>query len=130
MKVFVATSVNQGVRAKDEMNCIDGELVWMVDPCPLSVRYPDGPCPCGRTFRGMYSDGVTTTALVRDIDRLTREEYELALKASHDNRPGCTCPFDAPAMVDALIRRAARWPVGTIVGRRLQRVVARDRVST
>ena len=129
MKVFVATSANQGVRAHDEMSCIEGELVWMVAPCPLSLRYPDGPCNCGRTFRGMYSDGWTTTAVVRDVDGLTREDYETALTASHDNRPECTCPFDAAAMVDELIRRAAAWPVGTVVGRRPQRIIERDRMA-
>jgi hypothetical protein len=55
------------------MSCIEGELVWMVAPCPLSLRYPNGPCSCGRTFRGMYSDGQTTTAVVREVDGLTRE---------------------------------------------------------
>jgi len=50
MKTFVATSETQGARASDTMTCVEGELVWMVDPCPLSTRHPDGPCACGHVL--------------------------------------------------------------------------------
>ena len=43
MKALVATAETQGSRKSDFTNCIDGELVWMLDPCPVSSRYPDGP---------------------------------------------------------------------------------------
>lgn len=129
MKVLVATIETQGARHYDEMSCVDGELVWMVEPCPLSRRYPEGPCCCGITFSGMYSDGKTTTALVRDIEGLTREDYVAALRASHDNRPACTCPFEPESMVDQLMRRAERWPVGSVVGRRLERLAVRGMVD-
>lgn len=125
MKTFVATSETQGARTSDMMTCIEGELVWMVDPCPLSMRYPEGPCACGRTFSGMYSAGETSTALVRDIEGLTVRDYELALEASHEDHPGCTCIVDAPRMIGDLVRRADRWPVGAVVERRLDRLALR-----
>lgn len=86
-------------------------------------------CCCGRTFTGRYSDGETTTALVRDIRGLTREDYETALSASRDNRSQCTCPFDTPRMANTLIRRAARWPEGAVVSRRLDVLAIREPVS-
>ena len=42
MKVLVATRVTQGARTTDSSDCVDGELVWMIDPCPMSRRDPDG----------------------------------------------------------------------------------------
>ena len=42
MKVFVATRETQGARPSDFNSCIDGELVWMLDPCPESKRRPYG----------------------------------------------------------------------------------------
>lgn len=125
MKTFVATGETQNARRFDVMTCIEGELVWMVDPCPMSIRDPDGPCACGRTFSGMYSAGETSTALVRDIEGLTVRDYELALTASHDDHPGCTCVVDAPWMIGDLMRRAERWPVGAVVERRLDRLALR-----
>lgn len=125
MKTFVATSETQSASRFDVMTCIEGELVWMVDPCPLSIRYPDGPCACGRTFSGMYSAGETSTALVREIEGLTVRDFELALTASHDDHPGCSCIVDAPRMVGDLMHRADRWPVGAVVERRLDRLALR-----
>jgi hypothetical protein len=125
MKVFVATCDTQGGSDDDLMEAVEGELVWMVEPCPLSRRYPDGPCVCGVTFTGMFSSGVTSTAAVRDIAGLTRADYEAALEACHDNRPECTCPWNSQRMADSLLHRASRWPTGTVVSRRLDVVSAR-----
>ena len=129
MKAFVATRVTQGKRPSDFSHCIDGELVWMIDPCPLSRRHPDGPCGCGRSFSGMSTDGYTTTAVVRDIPGFSRGDYEMALRSCFEAQGWCPCCLNrsVPDIVDELIDLAASWADGTVVGRRLDRVLARHR---
>ena len=121
MKVLVATSETQGARPSDYTDCIDGELVWMLDPCPESKRRPYGPCGCGRSFQGMNSHGETTTSVVREMPGLTAEDYAAALRASFDAQDWCSCCTSVG--VDKHIARlstlAARWPVGTVVERQL-----------
>jgi hypothetical protein len=36
MKALVATEATQGSQLKDFSDCVEGELVWMLDPCPAS----------------------------------------------------------------------------------------------
>ncbi|WP_206750310.1 hypothetical protein [Cryobacterium sp. TMS1-13-1] len=121
MHVLVATDATQGARRSDFANCIKGELVWMLDVCPESRRNPDGQCPCGRSFRGLYSDEETTTALVTDLPNLTRSEYQRALYENHgdaDSCPACRVrPFSK--VVDELIRLGSLWPIGTVMERRV-----------
>ena len=59
----------------------------MLDPCPVSRRYPDGPCGCGRSFSGLSSHAYTTTAVVREIPGLTRQDYEKAKATNKDALP-------------------------------------------
>lgn len=129
MKALVATAETQGSRKSDFTNCIDGELVWMLDPCPVSWRYPDGPCRCGRSFSGLSSHAYTTTAVVREIPGLTRKDYEKALRACFDARGWCPCCSvrSVREIVDELIDLASCWADGTVVGRRLGAVMARYR---
>ena len=74
MKLLVAAPIF-GIRTIRE--CLDGELVWLPDPCPDSVRDPGGPCSCGQTFTGLDTDGLTTTAMVRDFPELTPDLFRL-----------------------------------------------------
>lgn len=129
MKALVATSETQGSRKSDFADCIEGELVWMLDACPRSRRNPDGGCGCGRSFSGMSSHEFTTTAVVREIPGFSRKDYEKALRASFDAQGWCPCCSSRPVrvVVDELIDLAARWSDGTVVGRRLDRVMARRR---
>ncbi|WP_104082025.1 hypothetical protein [Cryobacterium sp. Y11] len=121
MHVLVATNATQGARRSDFANCIEGELVWMLDACPDSRRRPDGKCPCGRSFRGLMSDRGTTTALVKDLPELTRADYENAMEASFDARGWCPCccMSTVSEFVDELISCAEFWPVGTVIERRV-----------
>lgn len=125
MKALVATRAAQSAKERAEFDCVDGELVWLVEPCPLSRRHPDGPCACGRLFRGTFTDGRTATAVVKDVPNLSRDDVVLALRASHDDNPACTCLFDAPRLADELLALAAPWPVGMVLERRLDRVAPR-----
>lgn len=121
MKVLVATRATQGTRARDFSSCISGELVWVIDPCPVSLRNPNGPCSCGRSFTGMSSDGSTTTAVVREIADFSRADYENALTSSLEAKGWCACCYSrtVPEFVGDLIAMAEPWPIGAVVGRRL-----------
>jgi hypothetical protein len=52
MKILVATGLTQGLEANDYHYCIEGELVWIQEPCERDKRNPDMPCGCGRGFAG------------------------------------------------------------------------------
>ncbi len=69
MKVFVATSQMQGVRADDYCWTVEGELVRLPG---LTCDCPD--CGCERGMAGLSSSRATTTAKVvdrRDLDPQT-----------------------------------------------------------
>lgn len=121
MKVLVATVTTQGTRSTDFDDCVEGELVWMLDPCLESQRDPYGVCGCGRSFSGMNSHGSTTTALVRDIPDLDVASYTEALIASFEAQGWCSCctARDPEEIIEDLIGFASRLPEGTVVERRL-----------
>ena len=121
MKVIVATSATQGTRPTDFDDCVEGELVWMLEPCPESKRNPCGACGCGRSFSGMNSHGSTTTSLVRDIPDLTIADYAKALKASFEAQGWCSCctSRNLDDIVEELIDLASEWPEGAVLERRL-----------
>ena len=129
MKVLVATSLTQGTRAGDVMGCIDGELVYMIEACPYGRRQPYGACDCGITFRGMTSDEVATTAVVREMPGLSLDAYVDCLDATHrfKRERGCTCTFDALDDAWALLAIAGSLAIGTVVERRVDRVTVRKR---
>lgn len=119
MKALVATRATQGQRASDCMECVDGELLWMTDVCPYSRAHPDGECPCGRSFRGLASDGATTTAVIRDVRGLTREHYVDALRSCIDCNDECSCIVDTEGLVDAMLALARNLPDGAVIERRV-----------
>lgn len=130
MKVLVATSLTQGQRTADFHDCIEGELVWMLEACPSSQQDPDGECGCGRSFSGMNSHGSTTTALVREWPDLTIADYAEALRASFEAQKWCSC-CTARTLEDViaeLIQRASELPEGSVVQRRLDSLTARTLV--
>ncbi|MEV1131833.1 hypothetical protein [Agromyces sp. NPDC049794] len=131
MKVLVATSVAQGTRSTDVMRCVEGEFVYMIEACPYSARRPYGSCDCGITFRGMTSDEVTTTAIVRAVPGLDLETYVDCLDATHrfKHKLGCTCDFDAVAQAWNLTAIAGMFAEGTIVERLVDRVIVRRGVA-
>ena len=127
MKVIVATRESQGARPSDFNDCVDGELVWMLDPCPESRRRPYGPCGCGRSFQGMNSHGSTTTGIVREFPGLTPEDYADALRASFDAQDWCECcrTQGVDTHVAQLAYIASRFAEGAVVERQLREVRVR-----
>ena len=81
MKILVATSFTQGTSPDDYHYCVDGELVWLQEPCDRDKRNPDGPCGCGRGFAGAASHRATTAAMVVQ-SLLTRDDVVLAFRTS------------------------------------------------
>ena len=137
MKVLVATEMLQSrqtgkqsqaarrASAGQRHGCIPGELVWMIDPCPVSQHNPNGPCDCARTFTGMSSDGRTPTAIVTDIVGLSRDDYIEALCACFDAKGWCPCctARSVDVVIDELIAFGDAIPSGTLVGRCLDSLI-------
>ncbi len=117
MKVLVATALTQGERKGDYNRCIEGELVWVQEPCASDRRNPDGPCGCGRGFAGMSSHRSTTTARVDEIAGFTRDDMILAMQTSL--RDGGWPEHWAADLADGLLELASLWGVGTVIDRRI-----------
>src|SRR5258708_3521129 len=59
MKILVATGWTQGTNPSDYHYCVEGELVWVQEPCDRARADPDGGCGCGRGFAGAASHRAT-----------------------------------------------------------------------
>ena len=116
MKILVATGLTQGTNPNDYHYCVEGELVWIQEPCDRDRRNPAGPCGCGRGFAGAASHRATTTAMVVDSD-LTRGDLVLAYRTSlEDGR----WPVEwAEDVTDDVLHLIAPLPPGTIMVRKL-----------
>ncbi|CAN5434247.1 hypothetical protein BH09ACT4_BH09ACT4_15370 [soil metagenome] len=124
MKVLVAA--NPRLSDPYAKSCREGELVWLVDPCPDSLRDPENSeCSCARTFSGLETDGLTEVAEVVDIPEVTREGFTDHFWHTHGDRVGCTCSL-RERMPAELLSLASSWPVGTLLARRGRRLVVCD----
>ena len=131
MRVLVATHDTNGQVAGDYDFCIEGELLYVQDPCDADLRDPGGGCGCGRGFAGMNSHRSCTTAKVVDA-QLSADDVREALRASLAAggwlNPAFCPPEEAEAIVDELFGElsglAERLPLGSIVRRRLDTFTA------
>lgn len=121
MKVLVATTESQGQLLGDYARAVDGELVTAaVLECGSPRRCG---CGCGRGFRGLASEGATTTAMIVDVPELDRDELWDVLYDSLE-RQGWLQHLDSEAIDDVVSEHlacieivCANYAVGTIVGR-------------
>lgn len=127
MKILTATGLTQGTSPRDYHHCIDGELVWIQEPCAKDRRDPDGPCGCGRGFAGAASHRATTTALVKE-SRMTRDDVILAFKTSLVDG-GWPVEW-AEAVADDNLEVAAQLPAGAIIVRNLDQFYLRGALLT
>jgi hypothetical protein len=127
MKILTATSRTQGQRDSDFHWCIEGELVHFGLVCAADREDPDGGCGCGRAFAGLNSHRATTTAMVRDIDDFTRDDYIEAIRSSLAQQGWD--PSTAEDEADELIQILSDWPVGAVAERRLNHVQVRTVLS-
>lgn len=125
MKILVATGHMQGTRPDDYHYCVDGELVWIQEPCDRDLRNPDGPCGCGRGFAGAASHRATTTAMVVESE-MTRKEVILAFETSLGD--GGWPVAWAEEVADENLEIAAGLPVGAIITRKLENYFLRGAV--
>ena len=126
MRVLVATRQTNGLAEGDCDFCIEGELVYMQEPCGSDLCDPNGPCGCGRGFSGMNSHRATTTALVIDApfgEGDVRQALRSSLEAGAWIDPRIHADELAEVMVgealDDMRVVAGRFPVGSVVRRRL-----------
>jgi hypothetical protein len=122
MRILVATGLTQGLELNDYHHCIDGELVWIQEPCAKDRYDPDGPCGCGRGFAGAASHRATTTARVIESE-LTPDEMVLAFQTSLADGGW---PIEwAEDVADENLAIAGDLPVGAVIGRRLDGILLR-----
>lgn len=132
MRFIVATQETNGDVAGDFTFCTEGELVRLDEPCDRDRRDPEGGCGCGRAFGGLHSHRATTTARVAELDLSEadlREAIRSSLEAGGWLDPRFCTPELGQAMVDEAFEGgqqiAEHFPVGTVIGRRLDQVFAR-----
>lgn len=132
MKLLTATYRGQGQRQGDCCHAIEGELVLVGDVCARDRDDPDGGCGCARSFAGMNSHRATTTAMVRETD-LSYEDLGLAVAGFFTTGgmgPDVLGEEDFADLVDQVVGETVDfgqpWPVGTVVGRRLDWVSRRS----
>jgi hypothetical protein len=117
MKILVATALTQGTSQDDYHYCIEGELVWLQEPCDRDKNNPEGPCGCGRGFAGAASHRATTTAMVVE-SAMTRSEVVQAFRTSLSDG-GWPIKW-ADEVADENLEIAAKLPAGTIIIRKLE----------
>jgi hypothetical protein len=122
MKILVATALTQGLESNDYHYCVEGELVWIQEPCARDGNDPDGPCGCGRGFAGAASHRATTTATVVESE-LCRDELILAFETSLVDGGW---PIEwAENVADENLTIARRFPVRSVIGRQLDGILLR-----
>lgn len=125
MKILVATGHMQGASPDDYHYCVEGELVWIQEPCDRDLRDPDGPCGCGRGFAGAASHRATTTAMVAESE-MTRRDVILAFETSLGD--GGWPTTWAEEVADENLEIAAKLPVGAVITRKLENYFLRGAV--
>jgi hypothetical protein len=115
MKVLVATTESQGERETDYNWTVEGELVWIQEPCATDMRRLPQACGCGRGFAGLASHRATSTAKVVDQPELSVADFTTAIRTSIGD--GGWPPEWAEIIAQDLLDFAAAWEVGTVVER-------------
>ena len=122
MKIVVATGMTQGARDGDYNFCVEGELIWVQEPCDSGRRDPDDGCGCARGFAGAASHRATTTAHVVESD-MTLDDLVLAFETSLQD--GGWPAAWAETIAEDCVRLAAQFPCGAVIDRRLNFFSAR-----
>lgn len=115
MKILVATGWTQGTNPSDYHYCVEGELVWLQDPCDRDQFHPDDECGCSRGFAGAASHRPTTTAMVVESE-MSRDDLVLAFATSLADG-GWPCEW-AEDVAEQNLDIATRLPVGAIIVRK------------
>lgn len=126
MLILTATHETNGVVAGDYDFCVEGELVYVQEPCARDIRDPADGCGCGRGFAGASSHRATTTARVTE-SALEESDVRIALRASLEAGgwldPRYVSASQAEGILDEIVDDISaitqHYPAGTIVRRHL-----------
>lgn len=124
MKVLIATIETQGESSDDFMHAVPGELVVDVGPCQDATATDDWSCACSRSFVGVSSGNMTTTAKVIDNVDIDLRSYEGAVT---QGLSGWCCPTCARDIARASRVIATQWSEGTVLERNRSTIRARER---
>lgn len=114
LKVLVATQDTQGQRDDDYNWTVEGELVWVQEPCATDLRRMPNACGCGRGFAGVASHRATSTAKVVESS-LTLTEYIAAIRTTLAD--GGWPPSSAESIAQGLVTFASEWEEGSVLQR-------------
>jgi len=126
MMLLTATTETQGRRTSDSCTAIDGELVTLAETNDCDQFEPTSPYP--RSFRGLSSGELTTTAVVRDLP-LTEADLRIAVRGHLE-------VFHPSLLAEATDRLITAWagelkeigrtsPAGSVVERWWDEVIVR-----
>jgi hypothetical protein len=115
VKVFQADAASQGFWPGDHIDCVDGELCWILPPCGNDDRG----CDCWSEFEGASTGGRTTTARVGVLEDSTRSEVLRVLRTAATPLIG---PVLAQRAAEATLAAASQFKPGTFVLRDLRGV--------
>lgn len=115
IRVFQADRATQGLWPGDHMDCVDGELCWILPRCGDHERG----CDCWSEFQGASTGGRTTTARIGVLKDATRTEVLRVLRSAAAPSVG---PVLAQRTAEATLAAAAQFEPGTFVVRALRGV--------
>lgn len=122
LRVLVATKETQGRRKSDFCYANEGELVCF--PFECDHEKVDGRCGCRRSMSGLDTRMATTTFKVVESE-LSRYEFE-RLFADSERKAGFeVTEGDAGRLSAQLLNLAERFPVGTVLEKRGDKVQKR-----
>jgi hypothetical protein len=116
MRILVATAHTQGTSPSDYHYCVEGELVWVQEPCDREE------CGCSRGFAGAASHRATTTAMIVESE-LSRDDLVLAFRTSLQDGGWPECW--AEDVTDDNLEIANGLPVGAIIVRNVDEFIVR-----
>lgn len=122
MKVFVATSEGQGLRASDFFHSKEGDLVFVTAECARDINNVDGGCGCRRCMDD--TEGKPTTTFTVADSEMTKENYvekylEYLIKSGRFEKEEVEDGREyLQADAEALLQAATTFPVGEILERR------------
>lgn len=122
MQLLTVTTDTQGRRGSDACAAIDGELVTFAETNDCDKYEPTSPWP--RSFQGLSSGELTTTAIVRDVP-LDDADLRMAVRGYLENHRAVLDEDDDETEVEDLIAEwaaelkaaGAAHPPGTVLER-------------
>ncbi|GAB2508397.1 DUF7715 family protein [Paramicrobacterium agarici] len=123
MKVLIATTELQGSETDDFIGAVPGELVVDVGPCEDATATDDWSCTCSRSFVGVSSGLMTTTAKVVDSIAINARTYELAVRQGIGTQFCADCASDIAKLSLSI---ANHWEAGTVLERSRSTIRARE----